>query len=436
MANIRRVNPHTERIKRNRLHPKHAHFSHQSSTNTTVDQAASYLGPNGIKRKNPHNLGFIGPNNIKRIDRRNLNRNTSAQSQHTDVTNKKPQHIIHQPNSYIVVVPDLTSGRLSSHDKDVLGFARQLASKDETSIAVMAITFGPHKETNWQQVGVDRLVELTDAVFSGYCPEAKIAALSKLEQHLNVQHFLLPDSIDGGADIGRRLAAQLQIRPVTHGWKATDETILCRAAASTQDLRKTLSKVMLLDAEIAEPVQETDYAASHFVLDQADLHHPKITYQIRDQGMLPVNPAEIGLAEAPFILAAGNGVHKWEVFHKAAHLLGATEGASRVAVDEGFMPRHRQVGATGTWVNARVYIAVGISGAVQHLQGIAQVDKVIAINTNPRCDMVKRADLSIIANSDDILQALINAVAKPPLSAHSATNSSSAKTQRQSEHAI
>lgn len=74
------------------------------------------------------------------------------------------------------------------------------------------------------------------------------------------------------------------------------------------------------------------------------------------------------------------------------------------------MPRHRQVGATGTWVTADVYLAVGISGAIQHMQGIGQCRKVIAVNTDPNCDMVKRADLSFIIDSQVFLEALLNAL--------------------------
>ena len=61
-----------------------------------------------------------------------------------------------------------------------------------------------------------------------------------------------------------------------------------------------------------------------------------------------MDPAGVALAEAEFILSAGNGVKQWDAFHHAAKVLGATEGASRVAVDDGFMARDRQVGATGT----------------------------------------------------------------------------------------
>jgi len=132
--------------------------------------------------------------------------------------------------------------------------------------------------------------------------------------------------------------------------------------------------------------------------------------RIEDLGSVAVDPAAIAMAEAEFIVSGGSGIKDWDLYHRATAVLGATEGASRVAVDDGFMPRNRQVGATGTWVTARVYVAVGISGAVQHLQGIAACDKVVAVNMDPACDMIKRADLSIIGDSTAILQALIEAV--------------------------
>ena len=125
---------------------------------------------------------------------------------------------------------------------------------------------------------------------------------------------------------------------------------------------------------------------------------------------MAVDPAQIPMAESEFILSGGNGVKDWALFHRAAVTLGATEGASRVAVDDGHMPRARQGGATGTWVTARVYMAVGISGAIQHLQGIGACDKVVAVNLDPGCDMIKRADLAVIGDSAAILQALIERV--------------------------
>ncbi|ENC9869339.1 TPA: FAD-binding protein, partial [Pseudomonas aeruginosa] len=163
-------------------------------------------------------------------------------------------------------------------------------------------------------------------------------------------------------------------------------------------------RLLLAAAECAEPVSETRHEVRELhMAEQVARNLPRI----EDLGPVAVDPARIPMAEAEFILSGGNGVQDWTLFHQAAAVLGATEGASRVAVDDGHMPRNRQVGATGTWVTARVYLAVGISGAIQHLQGIGACDKVVAVNRDAGCDMIKRADLSVIGDSTEILRALI-----------------------------
>jgi electron transfer flavoprotein alpha subunit len=190
-------------------------------------------------------------------------------------------------------------------------------------------------------------------------------------------------------------------------WQVKDDHCIGRAGAGREDMVRPLARLILAAAECAEPVSET----RHEVLAvELSTNVPRSLSRIEDLGAVAVDPAVIPMAEAEFIFSGGNGVKDWELFHRTAMALGATEGASRVAVDDGFMQRDRQVGASGTWVTARVYVAVGISGAIQHLQGIGACDKVIAINLDAGCDMVKRADLSVIGESAGILQALVTAV--------------------------
>jgi len=122
---------------------------------------------------------------------------------------------------------------------------------------------------------------------------------------------------------------------------------------------------------------------------------------------LPVDPDRISLAEADFILSAGNGVTDWDSFAELGQVLGATRAGSRVVCDEGHLPRDRQVGASGSLVTARCYLAFGISGAPQHLQGITEVKHVVAINTDLHAGMIKRADLAIIADAQVVMPALI-----------------------------
>jgi electron transfer flavoprotein alpha subunit len=395
MSDIIRRDPRAEWIARNRLHPLHAAMQPAQH---------SWMGPNGVIRKNLHGIGFIGPNGIKRIDRSGAQQG-GATKRSAAVEVQLPLHQVPAPAFYINVVPDMVGGRLSSHDRDLLGLAHQLAGKDG---AVLAVVFGEHKENAFATAGVDRLLVLEGDEFSGYAPEQRVQGLRAVDNQFNPRHWLLPDSRSGGGELGRRFAAALGERPATRVWQVKDQECIGRAGAGLQDLARPVARLILAAVECAEPVSETRHEALPVELSTAVV---RSLSRIEDLGAVAVDPAAIPMAEAEFIFSGGNGVKDWGLFHRTAEALGATEGASRVAVDDGFMARDRQVGASGTWVTARVYVAVGISGAIQHLQGIGACDKVVAINLDPGCDMIKRADLSVIGESAEILQALIDAIA-------------------------
>lgn len=394
MSDIIRRDPRAEWIARNRLHPLHAALQ---------PVQGSWMGPHGVIRKNPHVGAFIGPNGVKRIDRSGAQQGGSSKRGAAPPV-QLPLHRIAEPAFYISVVPDMVGGRLSSHDRDVLGLAHRLAGSDG---AVLAIVFGEHKESAFDTAGVDRLLILDGSEFDGYAPEQRVQGLRAVDNQWRPRHWLLPDSRTGGGELGRRFAASLGERPATRVWQIKDQQCIGRAGAGLQDIARDLPRLILAAAECAEPVDETRHEALAVELStKAARSLPRI----EDLGAVAVDPAAIPMAEAEFIFSGGNGVKDWDLFHRTAAALGATEGASRVAVDDGFMGRDRQVGASGTWVTARVYVAVGISGAIQHLQGIGACDKVIAINLDAGCDMIKRADLSVIGESAAILQALIAAM--------------------------
>ncbi|WP_083970664.1 MULTISPECIES: electron transfer flavoprotein subunit alpha/FixB family protein [unclassified Halomonas] len=422
----RRRDPRQEWIARNRLHPQH------QSVLAALEGATSppaWMGPQGRLRRNPHAVGFIGPNGRRRIDRSGVQAGATAspagRAQTATVQAARDRRravTLEAPAGWIAVVPDTATGRLTEHDRDLFGLARRLAdsgSKPEgAELAVVAILFGdsppPALEQALGEAGADRVVCL--AVAEGYAPEARLAACTRVDDALAPRHWLFPDTALDGGDLGRRLAVRLGERPACGVWRVEADggldaggSCVCRTGSGREDQPRPLPRILMALAECAEPVVETRHEAR--AMAQEPPHAPQAPQaRLEDLGAVAVDPAEIALHEAPFILSGGNGVGDWPGFHRAAQALGASEGASRVAVDDGNMPRHRQVGATGTFVSARVYLAVGISGAIQHLQGIQRCDKVIAVNRDPGCDMVKRADLSVIGNGDEILAELVRLV--------------------------
>ncbi len=123
--------------------------------------------------------------------------------------------------------------------------------------------------------------------------------------------------------------------------------------------------------------------------------------------------SRVNLKGAPVIVAGGAGVGSQEDFHlieELAHLLGGEVGASRAAVDAGYVSREHQVGQTGTTVRPRLYIAAGISGAVQHRAGMSESSKIIAINTDPNAPIFDIAHYKIVGDLAEVIPMIIQAL--------------------------
>jgi electron transfer flavoprotein alpha subunit len=115
------------------------------------------------------------------------------------------------------------------------------------------------------------------------------------------------------------------------------------------------------------------------------------------------------LAEAPRIVAGGAGLpgrERFDELSRIATALGASMGATRVVTDRGWVPHERQIGTTGVVVAPELYLAFGISGAVQHTSGLGQPDHVISVNTDPHCPMMQLADVAIVADAGAVLDEL------------------------------
>jgi len=121
----------------------------------------------------------------------------------------------------------------------------------------------------------------------------------------------------------------------------------------------------------------------------------------------------INLADARFIIAGGRGVKGPEGFKllkSLAERVNGAVGASRAAVDSGWVPYNHQVGQTGQTVQATVYVACGISGQIQHLVGMQSCDYIIAIDKNPDTPMMQLADVAIVGDLFEVIPAIVNEI--------------------------
>ncbi|HMA95964.1 MAG TPA: electron transfer flavoprotein subunit alpha/FixB family protein, partial [Polyangiaceae bacterium] len=122
--------------------------------------------------------------------------------------------------------------------------------------------------------------------------------------------------------------------------------------------------------------------------------------------------SRINLKAAPIIVSGGYGLGTKENFrliHELAKVVGGEVAGTRAAVDAGFVPSERQVGQTGVTVRPKLYIAVGISGAIQHRAGMQESSKIIAINNDPEAPIFDVAHYGIVGDATEVIPKLIEA---------------------------
>ncbi|CUJ19498.1 Electron transfer flavoprotein large subunit [Achromobacter kerstersii] len=239
-----------------------------------------------------------------------------------------------------------------------------------------------------------------------YAPDVELAILLTLIDRIRPMHIFLPDNGLPDGDLGRRLAAATRDTVATHVVALTHEGAASAYSGNTRmqwrALSRGLPRIVLLAPDV---VDERLPFIGHGK--RAQLTPLRASSAYRDHGTRSLPATEVDLQEADLIVAAGNGVRDLTGFQGLADALGAAVGASRVAVDDGRFPRSQQIGATGKTVSASAYLAFGISGAVQHLQGIKDCRHVIAVNLDASAPLVRRADLSIIDDTQSVAQALL-----------------------------
>lgn len=120
--------------------------------------------------------------------------------------------------------------------------------------------------------------------------------------------------------------------------------------------------------------------------------------------------SKVNLKAAPIIVAGGYGLgtkENFKLIHELAHVLGGEVAGSRAAVDAGFVPYERQVGQTGVTVRPKLYIAVGISGAIQHRAGMQESNKIIAINSDPNAPIFEVSHYGIVGDAAQVIPMFI-----------------------------
>jgi electron transfer flavoprotein alpha subunit len=262
--------------------------------------------------------------------------------------------------------------------------------------------------------GADKVLVADDPRLEPYTTDAYVSVIAELVQANDPAILILGASVQG-KDLSGRLSAKLGIG------MAQDCTVFAIEDGNFVAIRpiyagKAYTKVTFSDSfpqmATARPnvmtINEPDTSRSAEVVDASfTLDDSAIKTKVAD--VMKDESGKVDLTEADKIVSGGRGMkgpENYNILEDLADVIGATVGASRSAVDAGWRPQTDQVGQTGKVVSPNLYIACGISGAIQHLAGMSTSKVIVAINKDPDAPIFQKADYGVV---DDLFKVV------PPL---------------------
>jgi electron transfer flavoprotein alpha subunit len=317
----------------------------------------------------------------------------------------------------VLIFAEVAGGALASIAKEMLGAGRRLA--DALGEPLLAAVLGHGVQDAAQDAiyhGADRVCVVDNPALELYQTASYTKALAAVVQQTE-PNILLVGISDNGRDLGPRLAfrlrtgmasdcVELAINPDSKLMEATRPVSGGNAMATIviEDVRPQMATVR---AKTMEPAERD--ASRQGRIDQVSVDIDAASLPVTVIEQVQAESAGVRLEDADIVLSGGRGFKGPDDFYgilePCAKVLGGAVGASRAAVDEGWVPTQMQVGLTGKIVSPKLYIACAISGAAQHMAGCGYSKTIVAVNRDPDAPIYQRANIGVVGDYTKVIPA-------------------------------
>ncbi|HOJ49221.1 MAG TPA: electron transfer flavoprotein subunit alpha/FixB family protein [Spirochaetota bacterium] len=315
----------------------------------------------------------------------------------------------------VLVFAEQREGNLQNVALELLGEARKIANKLNVEVSALLVGHKIEKLADALfEYGADKVYVVDDKDYNYYSTDHYAHVFTEAIKQLKPEIVLI-----GATSIGRDLAPRVSARlgtGLTADCTSLDVDVEKRLLLQTRPAfgGNVMATIICPNhrpqmATVRPGVMEKNYEKGRTGKVEK-LNIPKIESKVKVLNVVKEAKKAVSLSEAKVIVAGGRGVGSKEGFkliEELAKVLGGEVGASRAAVEAGYITKDHQVGQTGQTVKPELYIACGISGAIQHLAGMQSSRTIIAINKDPNAPIFKVCDYGIVGEIKEVIPALI-----------------------------
>lgn len=286
-----------------------------------------------------------------------------------------------------------------------------------TGTAVSAVVVGSGMSASASEAAtrsVEKVWVLDDELLGNYTPDAFTAALEELIAHVKPNTVVFPHTYQV-RDYVPKLGARLGVPLLSDVVGVTDGAFVRQYFQGKLNAEVPFSENLQLVSVQAGSFRAAEPVSSKAPVENFTLHLDTSAIRSKPEPPFRETQRSVDLGAAGLIVSVGRGIKEKEnlrVAEELAAALGAELAASRPICDNGWLPMERQVGSSGQTVAPKLYVALGISGAIQHLVGMKGARTVVAINKDETAPIFETADYGILADLFDVVPAITEEVKK------------------------
>lgn len=315
----------------------------------------------------------------------------------------------------ILVVIEQREGKIKKSSLEAVSAASKLASEINSNVQAVVIGNEIENISSIAEYGIEKINHFRNIDLQSYSPSAYTKIISDFAGEAD-SDLLIFSNTSFGKDLAPRIAGRISagcIMDSTHVEIVSGE-LICRrpiyAGKALLDVKFLSEKKILTLRPNVFKAEKHDGLSAEIIV--KEITSPDLTTRVIE---LIKSEGKLDVAEADIIVSGGRGVKGPENFHlieELAESLGAAVGASRAVVDAGWRAHDEQVGQTGKTVSPSLYIACGISGAIQHLAGMSSSKYIVAINKDKDAPIFSVADYGISGDLFEVLPKLTEEIKK------------------------